>query len=330
MSAKGTDYPRHSIEKSLRIPRGILEQNAGKECTDQEAASYIGVKFNKGPFSVELNSAIKYGFLERPEAGKVALTEICKKVLKPTNPNEGIEGYRTAILNAPVISDVYTHYRGENLPDDEFLDNSLTEKFGVPVDKLVEFKNIFFDSLETANLKTEKDGKIRLLDISNGEKTKEMVDKNIKKMGKETSITKGDSCFVMMPFKEPIGGYYEKIYKPAIEKAKMVPIRADNDLFGTGKIIDQIWEGINAAKVLIAELSTRNPNVFYELGIAHALKKPVVLVSSNDDDVPFDLQHIRVVYYDMADPFWGSKLIDKIAENLLYAIQAPEETILFK
>ena len=64
-----------------------------------------------------------------------------------------------------------------------------------------------------------------------------------------------------------------------------------------------------------------------ELGLAHALKKPVVLVSSNEEDVPFNLKHIRVIYYDVTDPFWGTKLLDKVAENILSAIQNPEEAI---
>ncbi len=88
-------------------------------------------------------------------------------------------------------------------------------------------------------------------------------------------------------------------------------------MFKTGKIVDQIWLGIHSAKVLVAELTGRNSNVFYELGLAHALQKPVVLVSSNEDDVPFDVQHIRVIYYNVYDPFWGEKLIAKIAENVL-------------
>jgi hypothetical protein len=67
--------------------------------------------------------------------------------------------------------------------------------------------------------------------------------------------------------------------------------------------------------------------VLYELGLAHALKKPVVLVASNQPDVPFDLHHIRVIYYDMTDPFWGAKLIEKVAENILSALKNPEEAI---
>ena len=130
-----------------------------------------------------------------------------------------------------------------------------------------------------------------------------------------------------MPFAAPHGNYYEKVYKPAIEKARLKPVRADAEIFGTGKIMDQVWSGINAARVLVAEMTTRNPNVFYELGLAHALKKPVVLISSNESDVPFDLKHIRVIYYDVTDPFWGAKLLDKVAENILSAIQNPEEAV---
>ena len=131
----------------------------------------------------------------------------------------------------------------------------------------------------------------------------------------------------MMPFAPPHGDYYAKIFEPAIQKTGLTPVRADAEIFGAGKIMDQIWIGINSAKVLVAELTTKNPNVFYELGLSHALEKPVVLVSSNEDDVPFDLHHIRVIYYDVMDPFWGQKLLDKVAENILSAIKNPEEAI---
>lgn len=130
-----------------------------------------------------------------------------------------------------------------------------------------------------------------------------------------------------MPFAAPLGNHYSLIFEQAIKNAGLRPVRADDDIFATGKIIDQVWRGISAAKVLVAELTTRNPNVFYELGLAHALQKPVVLVSSNEEDVPFDVRHIRVIYYDVNDPFWGDKLSAKIAENILSALKNPEEAI---
>lgn len=323
-------YPRHSIEKALRIPQAILEQNAGRECTDQDSAKYVGVKYNKGPYLLEINSAIRYGLLSRPESGKLKLTEIARKILKPQKSGEDKEGLQQAVLKAPVVSDVYNHYRGENLPDEEFFDNALMDKFKIPENKLKEFKKVFFDSLNSASLINEHEGKNRVLDVTSEPVKKGNPKQVLKKLEKSTSVQSDDSCFVMMPFAEPIGSYFDKIYAPAIEKAGLSPVRADNTIFGTGKIMDQIWSGIHSAKVLIAELTTKNPNVYYELGLAHALQKPVVLVSSNEEDVPFDLKHIRVIYYDVNDPFWGNKLIEKVAENVLSAIKNPEEAILKK
>lgn len=326
-NVKVPPYPRHSLEKAIRIPQGILEQNAGKECTDQESATYVGVKYNSGPYAVELNSAIRFGLLERPEAGKIKLTQIARKILKPQEKSDKLSGLRDAVLTAQVISEIYSHYRGENLPDAEFFDNALTEKFRIPSDKLSEFKAIFIESLKTAELLSDHDGKYRVIDVSAESSAHEKTKEAFKKLEKTTKVKNDDTCFVMMPFADPLGSYYEKIYKPAIEKAGLIPIRADNEIFGTGKIIDQIWSGINSAKVLIAELTSRNANVFYELGLSHALQKPVVLISSDEKDVPFDLHHIRVIYYDVTDPFWGTKLIEKVAENVLSAIKNPEEAI---
>ena len=59
----------------------------------------------------------------------------------------------------------------------------------------------------------------------------------------------------MMPFALPLGNYYEKVYKPAIEKAGLKAVRAGTEIFGAGKIMDQVWSGINA-KVLVAELTS--------------------------------------------------------------------------
>ncbi len=324
--SKRAKYPRHSVEKALRIPKAILEQNAGKACTPKEAAEFLGLKA-VGPFNVEIGSAAKYGFLERPDKGKIQPTELARRILRPKSPEDELKGYREAVLQAPEIAEVYKHYRGENLPDDTFFKNTLVDTYKIPEGDFTDFKQIFYESLEKAKLIAKHGEKLRVLDVSEETPVPEEKSERLKKLGASVSVKASDSCFVMQPFLAPLGDYYEKIYKPAIEKAGLQPVRADAEIFGTGKIIDQVWRGINAAKVLVAELTSRNPNVFYELGLAHALRKPVVLVSSNEADVPFDLHHIRVIYYDVNDPFWGTKLIEKVAENILSALKNPEEAI---
>lgn len=320
-------FPRHAVGKATRIPQAILDQNAGKACSRADAAKFLGLGSPAGPFGVEISSALKYGFLEQPEAGHIQPSALAKKVLRPQSPNDTIDGYRQAVMSAPDISEVYQHYRGENLPDDQFLRNTVVETYKVPADSFQEFKQIFLESLETAELVSKHGDKIRITDVASGDTATPVPSDRLKKLEKATNVGANDSCFVMQPFASPLGDYYEKIYRPAIEKAGLRPVRADAEIFATGKIMDQVWGGINSAKVLVAELTTRNPNVFYELGLAHAMKKPVVLVSATEEDVPFDLHHIRVIYYDTSDPFWGSKLIEKVAENILSAIQNPEEAV---
>lgn len=310
----------------MRIPEAILDQNAGRDCTEQEAAGFVGVGYG-GPFRLEISSCLKYGLLDRPSAGKVSITDLARKALRPQSPGDDIRALQQAVLNAPQISEVYEHYRGENLPDRKFFENALEDKFKVPSDKISDFVSIFEQSLEAAKLIQKVDDRIRVIDVTEAVPG-HPEEKRLKKIGKDVKVSSGDSCFVMMPFADPIGSYYEKIYEPAIKKAGLDAVRADNEIFGTGKIMDQIWTGINAARVLVAELTTRNPNVFYELGLAHALQKPVVLVAGTAEDVPFDLKHIRVIYYDMSDPFWGQKLVDKVSENILSALKNPEEAIL--
>jgi hypothetical protein len=177
--------------------------------------------------------------------------------------------------------------------------------------------------MRSADLLDESGERPRLTDVGRDESTKSGASPSTRKI----TIAEGTSCFVMQPFGGVLGTYYDTIFKPAIEQAGLIPVRADHEIFATGKIMDQVWRGIRQASVLVAELTTKNPNVFYELGLAHAKEKPVILVSSNQDDVPFDLRHIRVIFYDLTDPFWGQKLIDKVSDNIKSALTNPEEAI---
>jgi hypothetical protein len=317
-------YPRHSIEKALRIPRAVYEQNAGNPVTADEAAGFVGAAKATGGVGLEISSARKYGFFGSGEGGRMILTDRARRALKPESATDRRAALQEAVLAAPDISDVYNFYRGQSLPDEEFFTNALTNRFNIPPDKVAEFTSIFDESIRAAGLLDESGDRPRLIDVGR--------DESHQQSGRSGSTPKvkieaGSTCFVMQPFAPPHGDYFESVFKLAIEQAGMTAIRADDEIFGTGKVMDQIWRGINSAKVLVAELTTKNANVFYELGLAHALGKPVVLVSSTQEDVPFDLHQIRVIYYDQQDPFWGKKLIDNVADKIRQAVQNPEDAI---
>jgi hypothetical protein len=123
------------------------------------------------------------------------------------------------------------------------------------------------------------------------------------------------SCFILMPFKEPFNTYYNSIIKPAVVAANLDPLRGDS-LFRPSPIMGDVWTMIQEAKVLVAELTEKNANVFYELGLSHAIGKPVILLSETIDDVPFDLQPLRVVLYNKNHPAWGNKLRTTLIASL--------------
>jgi len=106
-----------------------------------------------------------------------------------------------------------------------------------------------------------------------------------------------NTCFVAMPFQALYEAEYERVIKPAIEEVGLACIRGD-EIYTRQSIVQDIWQAIRNARLIVAELSGRNANVMYEIGLAHAIGKPIVLLTRNEEDVPFDLRALRYIYYD--------------------------------
>ena len=84
--------------------------------------------------------------------------------------------------------------------------------------------------------------------------------------------------------------------KPACEAAGAIAARVDEQIF-LESILDRIYSEIERADLIVAEMTDRNPNVFYEAGYAHGLAKPVILLTKTADDIPFDLRHFPHVVH---------------------------------
>jgi len=134
-------------------------------------------------------------------------------------------------------------------------------------------------------------------------------------------------CFTIMPFGGWFQDYYKNIYRPAIEAVGLTPHRAD-DLYRPSTIVNDIWSYTRQAKLVLADLTGKNAKVFYELGLAHALAKPAILVAESMEDVPFDLRSLRVIEYDKNDSGWGKTLRTKIESAILEVIDAPLQAVL--
>ena len=104
--------------------------------------------------------------------------------------------------------------------------------------------------------------------------------------------------FVIMPFHTPFDFVYSDLIKEICERHGFEVIRAD-DMYSTKQILEDIVKGINSADLIIADLTENNPNVFYELGIAHGLNKPVQIITQSITELPFDISAYRVFTYSM-------------------------------
>jgi hypothetical protein len=103
--------------------------------------------------------------------------------------------------------------------------------------------------------------------------------------------------FVLMPFTDSLKPVYEDHIKGVAKTLGLTVSRAD-DFFTNKSIVEDIWEAINAAKTIVADCTGRNPNVFYEMGIAHVLGKPIIPITQIPGDIPFDIEHLRYIQYE--------------------------------
>ncbi len=121
-----------------------------------------------------------------------------------------------------------------------------------------------------------------------------------------------DLVFVLMPFAEEFDDVYQTI-KGLWERLGLRCLRSD-EIFHTREIMCvAICQNIQRARFIVADMTGKNPNVFYELGIAHILGKPVVLITQRPEDVPFDLRAMLYVHYGNDD---GTASIPKLRRNL--------------
>lgn len=104
-------------------------------------------------------------------------------------------------------------------------------------------------------------------------------------------------AFVVMQFSAKYRRLYKEVIQPAAKKAGIDAYNA-GEVLRPGVILDDIARGISDCQIVVAEVTPLNANVFYELGFAHAVGKPTVLVARRGRKLPFDVSIHRCVFYD--------------------------------
>ncbi len=130
-----------------------------------------------------------------------------------------------------------------------------------------------------------------------------------------------NTCFVMQPFDaDKFDKRYDSVFAPAIIAAGLEPYRVDRDP-AVNVPIQDIEKGIRDAELCLADITTDNPNVWFELGFSFAIPREVVLVCSNEriTKYPFDVQHRAIIQYNTGAPQDFEELKNKI-EKRIHAI----------
>ena len=125
--------------------------------------------------------------------------------------------------------------------------------------------------------------------------------------------------FMVMPFAERFQPIYDDHIIPVVH-AQNLNIKRGDDFFASHGIMTDIWSALYASRLIIGDCTGQNANVFYELGIAHTIGRPTILITQDMDDIPFDLRHLRIIPYDYTPPGmkkFEKKLVDAIDKLLL-------------
>jgi hypothetical protein len=125
-------------------------------------------------------------------------------------------------------------------------------------------------------------------------------------------------CFVLMPFGKPFDLIYRHLVQPAVLASGLESMRAD-EIYYPGSVMEQIRAAIQQSRVCVVDITGRNPNVLYELGIAQTLGKPTIILSQDLEDMPFDIRHHRAIVYgkDIDDLERGKKELVKAVQAVL-------------
>lgn len=127
-------------------------------------------------------------------------------------------------------------------------------------------------------------------------------------------------AFIVMQFSSPYNEVYSHVIKDLCDEFKIDAIRAD-EIYGPGIIIKDVIDRISRSQVVIADISPTNPNVYFEVGYALALGKPIILLAQRrgpEVPLPFDLSAFRVLFYD--DSIGGKPKLEAGLRNHLQEI----------
>jgi nucleoside 2-deoxyribosyltransferase len=313
-------FPRVTLEDALKVSTAIKEKNSGNPWPPSEVAKAVGMAAKSSAFYYLTAGARDYGLTEGTrDTATISLTELGREVTYPASPQVALVAKRKAFLQIEIFRKVLAHYKGSQLPEMEYLSNTLEREFKLHKEHHADFRDIFEHNCRYLQIGADTTPELALTVSPNGESNEsQTVTLARPKKGE------GKLCFVIIPFREredqhPTGFFQEVLDSLIVPAAKELgfEVRSANR-HGSDVIQQTIINDLLNADIVVADLTEHNPNVLFELGVRMAEDKPVALFRAKGTGQIFDVDNmLRVLDYN--PNLWASTIkndLPKIRDHI--------------
>lgn len=342
---KTSPFASMSAKDCEIIPKSIWKYASGEKIRRLTLFDQLGKSPDSGPSRTLITASSKYGYTK---GGYHAdYIELTPDGYKAFNPDETVENqlrakFKLIIEGNEYFSNLYAKYKDSKIPTKAVVLDYLEELGLEESDRECCF-SLFVENLQYIGLIKIISGAERIISI---EQLIEELPRDITKQlpafsdifePANDSCENNDfskTCFYIAPIgnKDSIERkhsdlFLESIITPAIENFGFKVIRADQ-IGQAGMITNQIIDYIMKSELVICDLSFHNPNVFYELSLRHATKKPTVHIIRKCDNIPFDINDFRTIVIDDTDIYTLlpalETYISQINQQVRQMLETPE------
>jgi hypothetical protein len=348
-------FPAATFEDALLLPRAIQEHGAGRQIRRLTLFDAMKRKPDSGASRQLVTNSGKYGLTTGSYASEyLDLTELGRQASDPEASEADLikARFRLAIEHIDIFSKLYENFKNSKLPAVSVLRDSVRE-YGIPEEFADECVETFMVNCKYVGVLKNLAGAERFLSIEHvldelPEESKDSAgirDGNVV-VNKQASVAEmsavvvttlasfDDACFYVSPIghdgseqRRHADLFMGTFIEPVVAEFGMKLIRADG-ISEAGLITSQIIEHLVRCKLVIADLSFHNPNVFYEVALRHAARKPIVQLIRKSDPIPFDIQPFRTIVIDTTDIYTLVPQIDvyraEISAQVRKAVEEPD------
>jgi hypothetical protein len=337
-------FPSSTFEEALTVAQAIHQFGAGQKMRRLTLFDKIKKAPDSGPSRQMVTNSSKYGLtLGGYQAEHLDLTPDGRIATDPeAQPQDRLKArFKLAIENVPPFKLLYERFKGNKLPTQAVLHDLLSDE-GYPPAELARCVDTFILNAKYLGLLATVAGAERLLPLEH------VLEESFRATGMPTQVNSSalsptvdmtdwsKVCFYITPIGEPDSEqrkhsdlFLNHIVEPALKGTDLNVIRADQ-IGKAGMIGGQIVEHVLRSRLVIADLSFHNPNVFYELSLRHACGLPTVQLIRSSEDVPFDLDQVRTIRIDTTDIFTLVPRLEtyrsEIANQVRRALQEEDST----